>query len=221
MVAIQLTHVFIGLSLSEPVTFFTDLLIAVSCCVFCSLIRKNIANRCSRNYWQLFFGTLAVSTFTGGVGHLLRVYTGTNLLLCSWLLAGVAIFFFEMNAMSLIANRRLRLLLSAFLVVKLIVFVIYTLVYGNFTGVKIHAALGLLFVVFFIHLISFLRFHASGSVFIMIGIVLSTLSAFVHSMRFTISERWFNHNDLSHVIVLVSLFILYQGAGKPKPGSTP
>jgi hypothetical protein len=215
IIAVLSTSSFMGVSLSEPVTFATDLMLALACYIFCVLTRKRIANPLSRRSWQWFFGMLGASTFLGGLGHLLLVNTGPDLLL-SWLLGGLAIFFFEISAMSLIMSRRLRILFIACFCVKLIVFWIYILVYGNFAGVKIYGTLGLVFIVFAIHLINFLRSHALGSVYMMIGIVLTILSALIHSMRFAISERWFNHNDLSHVIVLASLFAIYQGAVKLK-----
>jgi hypothetical protein len=212
IIATQLASNHTGVTLSEPVTFFTDLLITLACCVFWILMRKNIVNPYSKRYWLWFFPTLGASTLLGGLGHLLYMYAGTNLLLCSWLLSGLAIFFFEMDSISLVSSCRLRISLGASLIMKLIAFWIFTLVYGNFIAVKIHAALGLLFIVFVIHLVNFLRSHALGSVFIIIGIVLATSSALIHSMRFTVSERWFNHNDLSHVVVLASLLAIYQGA---------
>jgi hypothetical protein len=80
---IRSTSYFIGLTLSEPVTFLTDLMISVACFLFCILMHKSAVNRNSRHYWQWFFGTLGVSTFLGGLGHLLLVHTGTYLLLIS------------------------------------------------------------------------------------------------------------------------------------------
>jgi hypothetical protein len=211
---IQSTVIFMSLSLSEPVTFVTDLAITVACIMFFMLIRKGTENRHSIHYMQWFFGTLGVATFLGGLGHLLLVYGGTVLLLFSWLLSGLAIFFFENQSLLLVSNYRLLMSLRAFLILKLVVFGIYTLSYRNFTGFEIHAALGLLVIVFVIHLINFLRYSASGSLLIIIGIVLTSLSALTHSMRFAISEQWFNHNDISHVIVLASLCAIYQGAIK-------
>jgi hypothetical protein len=201
-----------SLSFSEPITFLTDLLITTACIIFIGLIRKKAPSPPSIHPWQWFFATLGLASFLGGVGHLLFLYIGPNLLLASWLLSGFAIFIFERISISLISRQVLRTGLTIFISCKFIAFVIFSLVYRSFTGVKVHAALGLLLIVLAIHTANFIRSRSSGSVWIIIGIFLMALSALIHSLRLALDDKWFNHNDLGHVIVLAGLFAIYKGA---------
>jgi len=207
-----------SLSLAEPVTFLTDLMITAACLILINLIRKNMPGARSSHPWQWFFGTMAIASFLGGMGHLLFEYVGTNLLLVSWLLSGLAVFLFEKISLSLVADERLRAGLKIFIIGKLIAFGIYSVIYRSFTGVKVHTALGLLFIVLAVHLANFLRSRASGSLWIITGILLTTLAALTHSVRLVMGEKWFNHNDLSHVIVLASLCAIYKGAVRLESG---
>jgi hypothetical protein len=199
-------------SLSEPTTFVTDLLITAACVGCVGLLRTRAPDRRSRYHWQWFFGTLGVASALGGAGHLLFAYTGQSLLLASWTLSGVAVFIFETLSISLISNGVLPRTLGGVVTCKLMAFVAYSIVSRSFTGVVVDAALGLVLIVAPIHVANIVRSRSSGSVWIVVGIFLAALAALTHAMRVAVSEQWFNHRDVSHVILVASLLAICRGA---------
>jgi hypothetical protein len=193
-------------------TFVTDLLITAACVVCGGLLHTRVPDRRSRRRWQWFFGTLGVATALGGTGHLLSGCTGQRVLLASWLVGGVAVFLFEIVSISLIATPILRRTLHAVVAGKLVAFVVYSMVSRRFIGVVVDGALGLVFVVAVIHVANIARSRSIGSVWIVVGIVLAALAALAHILHLAISERWFDHNDVGHVILVASLFAICRGA---------
>jgi hypothetical protein len=199
-------------SLSEPTTFVTDLLITAACVVAVGLLHTRAPDGRSRYHWQRFFGTLGVASALGGTGHLLFASAGRSLLLASWIFSGVAVFMFETLSISLISNTVLRRTLGGVVACKLVAFVAYSIVSWSFTGVVVDAALGLVFLVAPLHVANIVRSRSSGSVWIVVGIFLAVLAAVTHAMRVAISEQWFNYRDVSHVILVASLLAICRGA---------
>jgi hypothetical protein len=97
-----------------------------------------------------------------------------------------------------------------FVVLWIIVLLLISLAKGNFLLIKIHAGLVLIYSLI-VHVISFGRYREPGSRLIVTGIIVSFFSIVIHSLRFSFHE-WFNYKDIAHVIMIVSLMIIYKGA---------
>ena len=80
---------------------------------------------------------------------------------------------------------------------------------GNFTVIKIHAGIVLLYSLI-VHYLVYRRSQEKGSLLVVTGILISFLPIIVHSLKFSIDE-WFNYKDLAHVIMIISLIVIYRG----------
>lgn len=87
---------------------------------------------------------------------------------------------------------------------------IFSGIQGNFLIIKIHAAIALLYS-FIVHYIVYRRTEEKGSGLVVLGIFISFLPIIVHSLKFSIDE-WFNYKDIAHVIMIISLVVIYKGA---------
>lgn len=90
----------------------------------------------------------------------------------------------------------------------IIILLVVTLLQNNFLLIKIHAGIVLTYSLV-IHLISYKK-GGKGSSYVAGGIIVSFLSIVTHSLKLSVSE-WFNYKDISHVIMLISLMLMYKG----------
>ena len=81
----------------------------------------------------------------------------------------------------------------------------------DFPAVKYYTIFGMLVVVGSLSYIIYQKTGSRGVVRLMLGIGVGLLSALVFSFGWGLSP-WFNHNDISHVILSCSALILYKGA---------
>ena len=201
-----------GAIIFEPVTILTNSLIGIySTFLFLKLqyFKHNYARQ-----WAWFILFIGLGSLFGSIAH------GTHYQL------GVTFFktiFYLMNAMSLISvyfcfraaftyytfsKQTYKKGVIYFVIAWISVLLIYTLIRNDFLIIKIHAGIVLIYSLI-IHYI-FYRKHDKGSGFIVLGIIVSFLSIIVHTLKFSISE-YFNYKDISHVIIVISLFIMYKG----------
>ena len=85
----------------------------------------------------------------------------------------------------------------------------------NFFFVEAHAAYGLLVIVSSFELFIYLKTKNEGSRLLLIAVAISALAATVHLTKFTV-HIWFNHLDLSHVLMAGAAYVFYLGAVKIK-----
>jgi hypothetical protein len=75
--------------------------------------------------------------------------------------------------------------------------------------IKINAGIVLIYS-FIIHFIKYNKLNERGSGFVVFGIGVSFISIITHTLKISINE-WFNYKDISHVIISISLLIIYKG----------
>jgi hypothetical protein len=161
----------------------------------------------------MFF--LGISSFFGAIDHAIHYQLGT-------------IFFkgilFLMNAFSLASiyfcfraaytytnlHKEPSKKYIYFVIVWISILLILSAVTGNFEIIKIHAAIVLVYSLI-VHYRVYKRTHEDGSRRVVIGILISFLPIIVHSLKFSLSE-WFNYKDIAHMIMIISLIIIYKGA---------
>lgn len=202
-----------GLIVFEPVTILTNALITAFC-IF-AFFRINKVKQVLNYYWARFFLFIGTSSLLGSVAHGIHYQWGSFFL---------NVMIFAMNAISLIAiyycfkaahhyyfsSRQRQGNYSTYIVVGwIIILLIITLLQNNFLLIKIHAGIVLSYSLI-IHLITYKK---PGSKLIAWGIIVSFLPIIVHSLHFSLSE-WFNYKDIAHVIMLVSLAMIYSGVQK-------
>ncbi len=208
-----------GFQIMEPVTAATDLLVSGVCLYAFLKIRKGTNDLPSVNLLKYYFLTLAVATAYGGIiGHALQHVLSFGWKVPGWLISMLSIALIERAA---ILHARPILLpgLGRFFailnIVELITLTTVVLLTLNFFFVEAHAAYGLLGIVSSFELFIFLRTKNEGSRLLLVAVAISAIAATVHLTKFTI-HVWFNHLDLSHVLMAVAAYFFYLGTTKIK-----
>jgi hypothetical protein len=202
-----------GITISEPVTSFTDVILAIISFILVGKIRSRLNESFFNNAWKLFFLFMGISTAIGAVAHAVRQSVPPATFNAIWMAMNISCsisVFFALQATIRFSRAGIlyRKILRGMNYGLLVLFFGYTIVMNDFEIFKIHAGLGL-FLIFLTYFIAWLRSH-HGSGWIVTGMLLSFLTVVVHSTRFSI-DAWFNYKDISHVIMMASLVLLYTG----------
>jgi len=205
-----------GLKFFEPMVIVTNfVLLLVSLYAFFKLIkfRTPYATHMAR-----FIIIMGVSGCFGAAAHAMHYQMGKNIF---------DVVFFISNTMNLLAiyfcfrgsynysslrvkpeNKYILGIALAWVAALIVV----ALINNNFLLIKIHAGIVLVYSLV-IHYLRYKKYGDKGSTAIVAGIGISFLSIIVHSLHFSFSE-WFNYKDIAHVIMIVSLLIIYGGIRK-------
>lgn len=201
-----------GAQIFEPVTILTNAVIALVCAYSYFQLKKTKSNLAFQ--WSMFFMLIGLSSMVGSLGHGVHYQLGNFFFKC--------VEFF-MNAISLIAiyycynaayksyssqSNIQNKLLSNLVIVWILVLLLITIWFSNFLLIKIHAGIVLSYSLI-IHLITYKR-KETGSGWIALGISVSFLSILTHSLKIKVND-WFNHKDISHLIMAISLILIFKG----------
>ncbi len=208
-----------GFQIMEPVTAATDLLVSGVCLYAFLKIRKGTNNLPSVNLLKYYFLTLALATAYGGIiGHALQHVLSFGWKVPGWLISMLSIALIERAAI-LHAKPILRPGIGKFFailnIIELSVLVSVVLLTLNFFFVEAHAFYGLLIVVSSFELFIYIKTKDEGSKLLLVAVIISALAATVHLTQFSI-HIWFNHLDLSHVLMAMAAYVFYLGATKIK-----
>ena len=208
-----------GFQIMEPVTAATDLLVAAVCLYAFVKISRSGNSLPSVQLLKYYFLMLAISTTYGGViGHALQNILSFGWKVPGWLISMISIALIERAAI-LHAQPILRPGLGKFFaflnIIELITLISIVMITLNFFFVEAHAAYGLLVIVSSFELFIYLKTKNEGSRLLLIAVVISALAATVHLTKFTV-HIWFNHLDLSHVLMAGAAYVFYLGAIKIK-----
>ena len=208
-----------GFQIMEPVTAATDLLVSGVCLYAFLKIRKGTNNLPSVNLLKYYFLTLALATAYGGIiGHALQHVLSFGWKVPGWLISMLSIALIERAAI-LHAKPILRPGIGKFFailnIIELSVLVSVVLLTLNFFFVEAHAFYGLLIVVSSFELFIYIKTKDEGSKLLLVAVFISALAATVHLTQFSI-HIWFNHLDLSHVLMAMAAYVFYLGATKIK-----
>lgn len=186
------------MTVHEPMTFATDLMLTIAAIVFCVRLWR------VHRMWALAFLFTGAGSFFGGMHHgfapLLTPIGSLVLWKATVFSVGIASFF-------LLAGSHRRL--AIFAMVKLIVYMSWMITHNNFVWVIIDYALTLLLVGI-----------AVRSRWVLASIAVSVIGAVVQQLRIA-PHQHFNHNDLYHVIQLIALWLLYRGGLAMKSSTAP
>ncbi|WP_317896575.1 DUF6962 family protein [Aurantibacillus circumpalustris] len=162
----------------------------------------------------LFMLLLGISSFFGGIGHTVQKQMGDGFF---------ETILFVMNAFSILSiyfcfksaytifnlDVRSSNKYVYFVMVWILLLLIYCGVQGSFLIIKIHAGIVLLYALI-VHYLVYRRNKDKGSELVVLGILISFLPLIVHSLRISLHD-WFNHKDMAHVIMIISLYVIYKG----------
>lgn len=200
-----------GFIVFEPMTIVTNLLIFIFS-IYCFAKLSKFQQPYSKS-WAWFVLLVGLSSCFGSTAHAVHFQLGKTFF---------DIVFYIMNALSICSiyfcfkspylyysKEKPQKLIINFVIVWVAFLLFFTLFQNNFLIVKIHAGIVLIYSLL-VHLIVYTKTKEKGSALVVLGISISLLSIIVHSFKFSI-DKWFNYKDISHIIILISLIIIYTG----------
>jgi hypothetical protein len=199
-----------GVIIRDPVTALTNIgIFAAGLVCFLRLKKKKL--QFPIRFWIYFFLLVGVSSLVGVIVHGFSYYTPPDVHFKIWWTMGViqgagitlAQFGFTSNVLT-----RFRMLVISLVTLQFGVFAVMLYVKGTFDVAKIHVAIGLVPIMIYYMYKGFKGLKAE--ILVATGIIISTLTAIVHSLKLSISQ-WFNYNDIAHILIITSLIVMYYG----------
>ena len=204
----------LNLKIDEPITTVTDILLAVI--FLLAFIRLGKLEHAGRelSYFRNYFLILSLGALTGGLlGHGFQYRLAEEWKLVSWTLtmASVALMVQALLeiARPLIGKGILRFL-SRFNILIFILAFFLSFRSIDFTPAKYHSIFGLVLFSGSLCYYIYKRTANRGVLIIMGGVGIGFLSAITFSFQWGFSP-WFNHRDLSHIILCFSAYVVYKG----------
>jgi hypothetical protein len=205
------TTIYIGdIAIHEPVTAFTDYIITVLGLYFYHKLSKKNDDIVTRN-WSRFCGLLGLSTLLGGSSHaFFELHEGIaykTVWLSMQIVNGLSIYFAQQATWnSLLINSKYANKWKTSYTIQLIAFIILLLIFQKYLVTIIENVIGFI-PIMILHLKQKEGYYKK----IGYGIMVSFITAIVHASKFSI-HAYFNFNDLAHVFIMISLYIMYLGA---------
>ena len=158
-------------------------------------------------YWRWFFLLFGISTVFGGLSHFLYEYTGLMGKIPGWMVAVFGITLMEIGMADLYKNEwRKRLTIVSLLKLG---FTCFALLFAfTFNSVIFHTFGMVVFTL--LPAVYLLNQGKSDINYIVVGIIslLSTLPFRLLEIDF---HRWFNRDDIGHVLMAVALYYFFKG----------
>ena len=204
-----------GIALMEPTTTVTDLLITVVCFLAAWRLKKSPQEGKAFTFLFWFFIITGVATACGGIlGHGWAWYFGPQARFIGFSIGMFGVAAIERSSITW-ANQYIHspALQKFFLVLNLVeitFMLIYCAITLHFKWVEFHSVYGFLVVVLGFHGYTYYKVRDQGSKFFLLNTINLLLVAYVFNAPVIIDE-WFNHRDLAHVLMCVSMYILLLG----------
>lgn len=202
-----------GLRIDEPITTLTDFLFAAVCLFAFFNTREHRQVKGPNLYRWFFLGTGISSLISALIGHAFLYRFGFGAKIIGWeanvLGASVAQFAAVYHAKNSISENTFRRLL-VFNCLEVPVALILTAVVFSFVIVEIHTAYGLLGMVTVLEIIHYKKTGSLLSRNMLLGVGIAVLAVLVHVFKLACSV-WFNHMDLSHIIMCIAMYVMYRG----------
>lgn len=206
-----------GIRIDEPIVSLTDVVVSVLCFIFFYKLHKRPQQTLIIVYFKYYFLVMGIATTFGGlVGHAFYYEFSKSWKLLGWVISMVAIMLIERAAIEhtqIVLRQKYIKTLRILNLVEFTVFLLLTFYTLDFFYVQLHSGYGLMFVVFTIELMLFIKTRNEVSKYIMAGIGFAALSALTFSTQFTI-HPWFNYLSFSHVWMAVASVFIYLGVEK-------
>lgn len=202
-----------GLRVDEPVTVITDVLVAAMGFI-AYLNTASVTNNRSFTLYRYFFLFTAISTFVAAfVGHAFAYYIGFEYRMIGWVFGIIGVAFAQFAALyhtKESIGQKIFSVVKIISIVEIPVIAVILATKRTFTVVEIQAAFGLVIVVTVLESIHYSKTKSVFSLNMMFGIGLTVAAVVCHVGKLAIS-KWFNHMDLGHILMFLSLYVMYKG----------
>lgn len=196
-----------GLELADPLTFISDILMAVFCAYFGHKLFHDFKSKYAK-LTAFFFLFLGFSAFLGGTAHLLDLYLGKNPHLMAWTMQGVSILFFQLASLKLVESPKMKILLQVVVFAFFGIFISQILRVQHFDVVKVNSIVGLIGFVSIFHIYKYFQEREIAYLKIPLAIILFGLPAMVHSFEIHFN-KWIDQNVISHLLLVPCYYVLY------------
>ncbi|MFN3940266.1 MAG: DUF6962 family protein [Chitinophagales bacterium] len=202
-----------GITITEPVTSLTDIILSIISFTLFTKVKSECVKSEFHNAWRMFFLFMGITTTIGAITHGLAEQLGARLHYIFWMfmtLSPSVAVYFSVKATILFSldGTKWQSPINFLNVLLLIIFFLCTLTWNNFEILKIHAGIGV-FIIFITHLQAAMNKHI-GSGMIVSAFSLSFITILIHSLQIS-AGAWFNYKDISHVLMMASLILIYTG----------
>lgn len=202
-----------GFQLFEPMVSVTNILmLLLTIYIFRQLKKFKHPYPGNMSTFMLIMGISSIFGATAhGIHHQFGIFIFDIIVYISNALSLISAYFCFMGTYFYQARGKLSThkLVSRVGIIWIILMLIVTLIVNTFVIVKAHAGVILIYSLI-VHLNSYFKYKERGSGIVSLGIFVSFFSFLVHSLHFSLHE-YFNYKDIAHVIMIISLAIIYKG----------
>lgn len=204
-----------GLTISEPVTSVTDWLVTgVAWWLGARLFSIREDRRQLTLPWAIGFWLIGFGALVGGISHAFATYLGDGAYFWIWKATIYSIALSVTSALAgsisvTISGDLSRRLFHAVNATVFAAYAVWMLDNSAFRYVVWHYV-PVMLTIALLHASAWLRQRDDGGQWIIAGVVVTLAGAAIQRSGFTI-HRWFNHNDLYHVVQIAGLYLFYRG----------
>jgi len=205
---------FLGLTFSEPITALTNLGIALIC-LYAYLQASKVSSYPGHRSWLYFFASLGLTTFMGFFSHLFSSYDIHWFRVSGWIFGGLAAYFSQVASIEQVTKKNTGILmwLSKF---EFVSFLIALFWFQKFEVVLVITVIALL-IVLAIHTYGYFSKILLGSELILIGFIISALTAVARLLKVSFHPVYFNYHDVAHLMMMVAALIILMGVRRASP----
>ncbi len=214
MIPYQNPTIYLGnIRIDEPITVLTDLIV-VCVCVFAFFKTSTSTSSKSVNLYRWFLLVTGLSTLVSAIiGHAFLYAFSFNAKIFGWVTGIASVIFAQFAAISHTKSLfkpntvNLLIILNSIEVILAFILLFY---FNSFVVVEIHSAIGLIVTVSILEFVNYQHSKSELSKHMLLGIGVAVLAIVCHVLKLAISV-WFNHMDLSHLIIAIAIYIMYLG----------
>ena len=199
-----------GLNLQEPMALVTNWMMSAFCFYAFLKLRSNFDFDVI--WWKRFFLFFAISTFFGGLGHLLFKYFDRPGKFPNWIIGSTAAYFAGKAMIVHVQNKLIQKRLEFILIVKSFLLVIVAVYLQDFIFIAIDS---ITTYIYFCGILGFILYSRGvlEMKFICRAVIICLPSSFIFIYKINL-HKWLNKDDLSHLLMLTCLIFFYVGASK-------
>ena len=208
-----------GLDFVEPNAMMGDTIILLVALFFAYKITPFTQNSPFHVWWKRFFIFFGIGFFCGGLGHFLFNYLGVPGKYASWYIGIIASYCIEMAMLTLYPHQHIKKYFVIIAKIKLLLALLIASVVFYTVDLTVDPQKGLIVptlnsIVGLGLTMGGLGYYYSKRIsasfrFLWLSIFILIPSAVVQSMKINI-HPWFDRNDISHLLLIISLLMYYQ-----------
>ena len=181
-------------------------------CLLCIYRLRNVPSIALFRHYRLVFIMNGIGAFLGGLSHLLYHYTSQPFKAFAWIFIGIGTYYLQLIAIGFVRKPASERALKIFAIIKLLLFIAALLYFQSFAFVLADLALGLFLIVVPIHIGHYHETRNRGSLLTLVAVGIILVSAIFPVFRISVHETWFTFNDIGHICMAISLYVIYLSA---------